>query len=56
MFDSILCQVTEYDPDVLEPLIGLASRNCSRGVEREDALARCLRWAMRMPCSPDPDR
>src|SRR6202023_2935297 len=24
MFDSILCEVTEYDPEVLEPLIGLA--------------------------------
>ena len=24
MFESILCQVTEYDPDVLEPLIELA--------------------------------
>jgi len=24
MFESILCQVTEYDPDVLESLIGLA--------------------------------
>jgi DNA integrity scanning protein DisA with diadenylate cyclase activity len=24
MFESILCQVSEYDPDVLEPLIGLA--------------------------------
>jgi diadenylate cyclase len=24
MFESILCEVTEYDPDVLEPMIGLA--------------------------------
>jgi|HubBroStandDraft_4_1064222.scaffolds.fasta_scaffold33989_4 hypothetical protein len=24
MFESILCQVTEYDPEVLESLIGLA--------------------------------
>src|SRR3989442_3598487 len=24
MFESILCQVAEYDPDVLESLIGLA--------------------------------
>jgi hypothetical protein len=24
MFESILCQVTEYDPDVLESLIGRA--------------------------------
>jgi len=55
MFESILCEVTEYDPDVLEPLIGLQSKLLAR-VEREDALARCSRWEMRMPCSPDPDR
>src|ERR1700678_1332280 len=24
MFESILCQVTEYDPDILDSLIGLA--------------------------------
>src|ERR1700686_298546 len=24
MFESILCEVTEYDPDVVEPLINLA--------------------------------
>src|ERR1700687_1447486 len=24
MFESVLCQVTEFDPDVLESLIGLA--------------------------------
>ena len=24
MFECILCEVTEYDPDVLEPMIGLA--------------------------------
>ena len=51
MFESILCQVTEYDPDVLEPLIGLAVE-----VGREGASVRYLRWEMRMQCSPDPDR
>jgi hypothetical protein len=59
MFESILCEVTEYDPDVLEPLIGLAieiAREGREGVEREDGSARCLPCEMRMPCSPDPDR
>jgi len=55
MFESILCQVTEYDPDVLESLIGLASRLLAR-VEREGASARYLHSGMRMPCSRDPDR
>jgi hypothetical protein len=36
MFESILCQVVEYDPGVLESLIEVA---VSRGVERENALA-----------------
>ena len=35
MFESILCQVTEYDPDVLESLIELAVELLVRG-ERED--------------------
>lgn len=33
MFDSILCQVTEYDPDVLDPLIGLAVEIAREGRE-----------------------
>lgn len=33
MFDSILCQVTEYDPDVLEPLIELAVEIAREGRE-----------------------
>src|SRR5580693_6851193 len=33
MFDSILCQVTEYDPDVLESLIGLAVEIAREGRE-----------------------
>jgi diadenylate cyclase len=33
MFESILCQVTEYDPDVLEPLIGLAVEIAREGRE-----------------------
>jgi len=55
MFETILCQVTEYDPDILEPLIGLAVEIAREGRE-EDASARCSRWEMSMPCSPDPDR
>jgi hypothetical protein len=54
MFESILCEVTEYDPDVLEPLIGSQSKLLAR-VEGEGALARRSRWEMRMPYSPDPD-
>src|SRR6266850_7425846 len=33
MFESILCQVTEYDPDVLEALIGLAVEIACEGRE-----------------------
>lgn len=33
MFDSILCQVTEYDPDVLESLIELAVEIAREGRE-----------------------
>src|SRR5258708_38199735 len=33
MFDSILCEVTEYDPEVLEPLIGLAVELAREGRE-----------------------
>jgi diadenylate cyclase len=33
MFESILCQVTEYDPDVFEPLIGLAVEIAREGRE-----------------------
>jgi diadenylate cyclase len=33
MFDSLLCQVTEYDPAVLEPLIGLAVEIAREGRE-----------------------
>jgi diadenylate cyclase len=33
MFESILCQVTEYDPDVLEPLIGLSVEIAREGRE-----------------------
>ena len=53
MFESILCEVTEYDPDVLEPMIGLAVE-IAREVERDDALARSSHSGMRMPCSPNP--
>jgi len=30
MFESLLCEVTEYDPEILEPLIGLAVEICAR--------------------------
>jgi hypothetical protein len=33
MFESILCQVTEYGPDVLESLIGLAVEIAREGRE-----------------------
>src|SRR6202140_1548712 len=33
MFESILCEVTEYDPDVLEPLISLAVEIAREGRE-----------------------
>jgi DNA integrity scanning protein DisA with diadenylate cyclase activity len=33
MFESILCQVTEYDPDVLESLIGLSVEIAREGRE-----------------------
>jgi diadenylate cyclase len=33
MFESILCEVTEYDPNVLEPLIGLAVEIAREGRE-----------------------
>jgi diadenylate cyclase len=33
MFESILCQVTDYDPDVLEPLIELAVEIAREGRE-----------------------
>ena len=33
MFESILCEVTEYDPEILEPLIGLAVEIAREGRE-----------------------
>jgi len=33
MFESILCQVTDYDPEVLESLIGLAVEIAREGRE-----------------------
>ncbi len=33
MFDSILCQITEYNPDVLESLIELAVEIAREGRE-----------------------
>ena len=54
MFESILCQVTEYDPDVLEPLIELAVEIARKGPEGRRI--GCLRSETRTPCSPGPDR
>ena len=45
MFDSILCQLSEYDPEVQESLIGSRSKLLVR-VEKEGALARCLNSEM----------
>ena len=33
MFESILCQITEYDPDILDPLIELAVEIAREGRE-----------------------
>ncbi len=33
MFESLLCEVTEYDPEILEPLIGLAVEIAREGRE-----------------------
>jgi hypothetical protein len=53
MFESILCQVTEYDPEVFESRIELAVEIAAR-VAREDGLARYSHSGMRMPYSRDP--
>ena len=44
MFESILCQVSEYDPDVLEPLIGFAGEIAREG-RYLDAASRASRCA-----------
>ena len=46
MFESIFCQVTECDPDVLEYLIGLEVEMLARA-EREGVLARYSHSGMR---------
>ena len=38
MFDSILCQVTEYDPEVLESLIELAVEIAGEGTREIQGL------------------
>ena len=53
MFESILCQVTEYDPDVLESLIGLAVEIAREGREGRRVGTRS---GMKRRCSRDPDR
>ena len=52
MFESILCQVTEYDPEVLESLIELAVE-IAREVGKVDGLARYLRSGMSRPSYRD---
>jgi hypothetical protein len=39
MFENILCQVTEYDPDILKSLIGLAVELAREGREGRRAAA-----------------
>ena len=56
MFESILCQVTEYDPDVLESLIGLAPEIAREGREGRRIENPIHTGGMGMPCSPDPER
>jgi hypothetical protein len=54
MFESILCQVTDHDPDILESLIGLAVEIARE--RREGRRAGTLfTLGMRPPCSRDPD-
>ena len=56
MFESILCQVTEYDPDILESLIGLAVEIRSRGSRGRGGLARSLPSGMQDACPRNPGR
>ena len=55
MFESILCEVTEYGPDVLEPMIGLAVELAREG-RAGRRVGTLFALGMRMPCSPNPDR
>jgi len=52
MFESILCQVTEYDPDVLESLIGLAVEIAREGREggRVGTLRSEVYFSGPLPC------
>ena len=51
MFESILCQVTDHDPDILESLIGLAVEIARAGWHP----VHDSHSGMRMPCWRDPD-
>ena len=53
MFESILCQITEYDPDVLESLIGLAVEIAREGREGI-RVGPYLHLGVRMLCSQGP--
>ena len=54
MFESILCQVTEYEPDVLESLIELAVEIAQRGV-KVGASAPSSPWETRKQFYQGPD-
>jgi hypothetical protein len=53
MFESILCQLPDHDPDILEFLIGLAVEIAREGQEGR-RVGSYSHWGMRMPCSRDP--
>ena len=55
MFESILCEVTEYDPDVLEPLIGLAVEIAREGRDGR-RVGTLFTLGDENACSPNPDR
>jgi hypothetical protein len=56
MFESILCQVTEHDPDVLESLIALAVEIAREGREgRRVGAEVCIsRWFGSVCVPPKP--
>ena len=56
MFESILCEATDYDPDVLDPLIGLAVEIAREGREGRRGGHTLHAGRLGMPCLPDPGR
>jgi diadenylate cyclase len=55
MFESILCQITEYNPDVLDSLIELAVEIAREGREGK-RVGTLFMLGMRMPYSRNQDR